>query len=197
MVIRNAVALLLCASLPSFAQTTPPAGTPALNSAAVHRPDQPAKAILARWFRGYEFVPTDADFARLGPRLGGALRDLAGDPNVDLIARVRAVSAMVYATEPATAQFVAALLADSSAASVLRRKAALVLGERLGPEAIPGLVSAFYGAPDDVYLREACAKALGRLGAASRAVRERLRSAESSPTVRAFLADAKRLGDTP
>jgi len=104
---------------------------------------------------------------------------------------------MVYAADVDTLGFVSALLADGSAPSLLRRKAALVLGERAGADATALLVSAFAAADDDTFVREACARALRRIGPAAYSARERLFIGETAPSVRALLREGKRVGETP
>ncbi len=194
---RLLVLLLLGTPLIASAQTRPtPGRSPHTGPVTVGSVDS-ARATLARWFSGYEFVPKARDYRRLKPHLGGALEALVRDPGLDLVLRARAVSAMVYAADADSHGFVSALLADESAPSLLRRKAALVLGERAGADATASLVSAFTAAYDDVFVREACARALRQLGPGAYAARERLLIGETAPSVRALLRAGKRVGETP
>lgn len=157
-------------------------------------PVEQTRRALEGWFAGFEFVPTAKHFARLGPTASPALLELAGDASAHLLVRARAVSAMAYMEDPRTVAWVAALLEDPEAPSVLRRKAALVLAERQGPGAIEPLVQALLNAGDDVPLREACARGLRGLGDASWAVRDALLRDETHPTVRGLLLRDTRIG---
>jgi hypothetical protein len=175
--------------IPSRAPQAPAVSPPGVDAAS-------AKRTLASWFRGYEFVPTAADYQRLGPRLGPALVGLAEDTGLALTARARAVSAMTYAHDAATLGHLTGLLDAPSQPSILRRKAALALGQRAAEAAVSPLVDAFAGAGHDVFLREACARALRGIGPPAHAARETLFAIETAPSVRALLREGKQITGT-
>ncbi|MCA9538001.1 MAG: HEAT repeat domain-containing protein [Myxococcales bacterium] len=189
--------LMLALGLPlaASAQVAPdnePAG-PALTPPPVVRPTD-ARETLRRWFQGFEFVPEEAHFRRLGDGLAPGLLALANDEAQPLTIRARAVSSMIYADDAATGAWLVARLSDPDAPSLLRRKAALAVGERQGAAAIDLLASALINASDDVPLREACARALRGLGPVAYAARDALLKSETAPTVRGLLLDDKRIG---
>lgn len=185
--------LLVFGPVLAWAQVSPSGAPPAPVVSKPVPPIAAAKDTLARWFRGYEFVPTAADYQRLGPRLGPALVGLADDAAVALTARARAVSAMTYAHDAATLAHLTQLLEDPAQPSLLRRKAALALGQRAAAAAVSPLVDAFAAGVGDVFLREACARALRGIGGPAYAARETLFATETAPSVRALLREGKQI----
>jgi len=194
---RFLIFMLVCAPLPGWGQTQPPVGSTPIVNGVLDASIETVRQRLLQWFSGYEFVPEASDYAGLGSHLGPALESIARDSSQDLVRRARAVSAMAYAIDQPTLSFVGALLADEGARPVLRRKAALVLGLRAGEGAVAALASAFGSAIDDVFLREACARALRQLGPAGDETRQRLLIAEKASSVRALLEARKRVGEIP
>ncbi len=193
----RALALLALFALPAGAQTVAPGGGATMpgGGAAIPAPtaDQ-ARQTIRRWFDGFEFVPRAEHFARLGPAAAPALIALAGDAAEHPVVRARALSAMVHLDDPASLSTLAALLESPDAPSLLRRKAALVLAEREGAGALERLTQALLNAPDDVPLREACARGLRGLGPAAHEARDALLRVETAPTVRGLLGAEKRIG---
>lgn len=154
----------------------------------------PARETLRRWFDGFEFVPQAHHYRTLGDALGPALLAIATDPAEHPVVQARAISAMVNATDAATADHLAHLLDDPEAPSLLRRKAALALAERAGPAVTDRLVQTLHNAGNDIALREACARALRTLGPAAYSARDALLRTETAPTVRGLLGAEKRIG---
>lgn len=190
----------------AHAQTVAPGDGPTLTPPGQHQPGaapapQPAAVPAAtardtvrRWFDGFELVPTEQHYRALGDALGPALIGIAADATEHPVVRARAVSAMVYADDPATLDHVTRLLDDPDGASLIRRKAALVLAERTGPAAIDRLAQTLTNAGDDLALREACARGLRIVGPAAITTRDALLRTETAPTVRGLLLPDKRIG---
>jgi hypothetical protein len=193
MIRTSSVLLALLVAGPAVAQTTAPGGSsiPGPAAPAAPAPDvATARKMLLAWFAGYELVPDEARFRRLGDALGPALRSIAADAGEGLLARARAVSALVYAPSAETSAALAALLDDATAPSLLKRKAVLVLGEG-GVAGLDRVVAVFEAARDDVPLREACARALRAMGDEAVAARATLVAGETAPTVLALLRGDK------
>lgn len=149
-----------------------------------------ARDTVRQWFRGYEFVPTEAHFKRIGEHLAPALASIAWDGKEDLLMRARAVSAMVYAPGPVTeAVLVQLAQADES---LLQRKAVEVLALNHGDTHLDLVATVFINASQDLPLREAAARALAHMpGEAALDLRARLHGAEKSPLVKGLLAEHK------
>lgn len=194
----RAAALLLALALasPAAAQVAPDTApaAPDVTVPDAKAPGTTARDTVRRWFDGFEFVPTAEHYARIGAELGPALIAIAADPAEHPVVRARAVSAMAAATDAATLAHLGALLDDPDAESLLRRKAALALAERMGAGAIDRVVQAHHGAGDDVALREACARALRAIGPAAHPARDALLRTETNPTVRGLLGADKNIG---
>ncbi len=181
--------------LPGTAPGTAPGAAPPTAAPPAAAPDAAtARQTIRRWFDGFEFVPRAEHFARLGPAAAPALIALADDTTEHPVVRARALSSMVYLDDPTSAAALARLLESPDAPSLLRRKAALVLAEREGPAAIDRLATALVNAPDDLPLREACARGLRTIGAPAIATRDALLRVETAPTVRGLLGADKRIG---
>ncbi len=191
--LRTSVLLALLAASPAVAQTTAPGGAqiPGPTAPALPTPTvAAARQSLKAWFAGYELVPDEARFRRLGEALGPALRSIATDAGEDLLVRARAVSALVYAPSTETSAVITALLDDAAAPSLLKRKAVLVLAEG-GIAGLDRVVVVFEAARDDLALREACARALRAMGDEALAARATLVAGERAPTVLALLRGDK------
>jgi len=173
-----AVTLLLAAPSVAAAGGPPPATLP---------PDAATVATLRAWFAGYEHVPTEADFKRLGDRLAPALVRLAVDDDEDLLVRARAVSAMLNAPGEPTRLANLALLAAPATPSLLRRKAVQVLAAHTGARHQAEILRVYLQAGADLPLREACARAFRRMGPAAYDLRARLLKTETAPIVKALL----------
>ena len=196
------VPTIIALSGASWAQQSPAVDLAATAQAPAptRAPDAPksvesAERTLKAWFAGYEFVPTDRHFARLGQFLAPALVRVAElDPNP--LFQARAVSAMVHAPGPATEAWLTARLQAADRPSLLLRKAALVLGESYGAKHLELFGAALGQASDDVPLREALARAMLLAGEESKTLRRWILRFEQAPTVRAILG-AKHIGDLP
>ncbi len=196
-----ALAATVLTAAAAHAQTVAPGDGPTLTppgqqpgAAPAPQPAATARDTVRRWFDGFEFVPTEQHFRALGAALGPALIAIADDTTEHPVVRARAISAMVYADDPATLDHVTRQLDDPDGESLIRRKAALVLAERAGPAAIDRLAQTMTNAGDDVALREACARGLRTVGPAAIATRDALLRTETAPTVRGILLPDKRIG---
>lgn len=146
-----------------------------------------AQQTLNSWFAGYEFVPDQSHYKRLGEALPHALRAIVADEDGDLIKRARAVSAMLYAPSPLIEALLVQLVENEAQESLLRRKGLLVLANSYGAEHAPLVYNVWVHSPDDLRLREACAHALRDMGPAGYGTRDSLLRLEKAPTVRAIL----------
>lgn len=154
---------------------------------------QAARDTVRQWFQGYEFVPQEAHFKRVGPHLEVALAGLALNDAEPLHVRARATSALVYAPGDAAAHALVTV-AESQAESLLRRKAVRVLGEVYQDRYLDLIVSVYEDAHDDIFLQEACARALKAMpGDRAIAVRTALHHKAQSPLVKAQLAPPKEI----
>ena len=173
--------VLILALIPAFAS----AQAPSVSA---------AKTTLTQWFNGYEFVPSAADFKRVGPHLESALIGLVGDGQQPLHIRARAISALVYSPSN-TASMALVMLAESTTAeSLLRRKAVRVLGEVYQDRYVDLVVSVYDNAGADLPLKEACAKSLAAMpGQRAIAARAALHGKASNPLLRGALAPTKRI----
>lgn len=174
----RALLMLLVALCPALAAAQAP-------SAAA------ARDTLRTWFQGYEFVPQEAHFKRVGPHLEAALAGLALSDAEPLHVRARAISSLVWAPGEAAAHALVTV-AESTEESLLRRKAVQVLGEVYQDRYLDLVVSVYESARDDVFLQEACARALKAMpGERAVAVRTALHNKAQSPIVKAQLAPPK------
>lgn len=136
---------------------------------------------------GIEDVPTSASFVSLGPTVGQELRDIAVDSTVTLSKRARAVHALGWFPSDDSHAFLINTL--SSTEPSLARGAVHALANGWGEAAIPDIERAL--AAEDVQLRMAATKALGRLpGVPSREALNRRLSVEPSPAVRESIEKA-------
>lgn len=95
--------------------------------------DAEVDALLA----GYEFVPTAADWRRVGDDAAPILMKRAGEAGRDLLDRARAVSSLAHFPTTAVRAWLTALVADASAPDVLRRKATAALVHAFPPATAP------------------------------------------------------------
>ncbi len=187
--------VLLAVATPAAAQLADAPGAAGVDTRpAAEEAVSRTRRTLEAWFAGYEFVPTDDHFARLGVSIEPALVAIAADSDAHPLVRARAVSAMVHARGLATERAMVALLGHPDAPSLLRRKAVLALTERTGTRYLDLVVSAFGSAHGDVPLREACARALRAMGPAADQTRDTLYRATVQPTVKGLLGELKEIG---
>lgn len=185
---RLIIALILMA-LPSLASAQAP-------SVAA------AKTTVQQWFNGYEFVPTEAHFKRVGPHLERALIELAADSKLSIHVRARAVSSLVY-TPTDSAGRALAIIAEANplpvgdGGSLLQRKAVRVLGAVFQDRYLDLIVS-IYEHATDLPLKEACARALTDMpGERVAQVRDALYRKAQHPLLRGQLAPKKRIQVAP
>ncbi len=132
---------------------------------------------------GYERMPTDEDWKRLGPDALGALEQIYADTNALPTRRTRAVASLAQVDNPAAVERLKAILGDERADAQYRSTAALALGTRLGNAAVPALEPALKDR--NTRVREASARAMARLGSpeARRSLEVQLEN-EEDPAVR-------------
>lgn len=154
---------------------------------------QAARDTVRQWFQGYEFVPQEAHFKTVGPHLETALASLVLSDAEPLHIRARAVSSLVHAPGEIGARALV-LVAESRAESLLRRKAVRVLGEVYQERYLDLIVSVYEDAHDDIFLQEACARALAAIpGERAISVRTALHLKAQNPLVKAQLAPPKEI----
>ncbi|WP_225414109.1 HEAT repeat domain-containing protein [Stigmatella hybrida] len=131
-------------------------------------------------------VPQETEWKPLGPAALGVLEELAADPQTPPQRRSRAVTFMAAVDHPQATDRLQAFLQNGDTQPDLRASAATALGLRVGTGAVPTLLPFLQDGSDPV--REAVARALGRLGGAQvqQALEERL-PLEEVPGVREAL----------
>ncbi len=132
---------------------------------------------------GYERVPTDEEWKRLGPEALPALEKIYRDASALPSKRSRAVSGMAQVDNPRANEVLKEIVLDPKSEQHLRATAMLALGYRGGPEAIAALEPML--AHDEPALREGAARALAKVGTpqAKQPLEERL-DRETDPVVR-------------
>jgi HEAT repeat protein len=106
-------------------------------------------------------VPSAQEWTTLGPGAAAVLRAIAADSSQLATRRGRAATALRHFPDADTRSLHERLVADTSAPSVVRRKAALALALSAGELAVPALQPLLQS--DDKRLREGVVKALGRI----------------------------------
>jgi len=132
--------------------------------------------------------PTSPDALRaLGPGVADELVSMVDDDALPRTTRARALHSLGWFPSPATRGVLVAALNGSD--SFMARKAAYALGTGWGEAAVPELKGAL--ASDDQRLRDASARALGKIGgsAADAALSERL-AVEEAASVRESITKA-------
>lgn len=131
-------------------------------------------------------VPQETEWKPLGPAALGVLEELAADPQTPPQRRSRAVTFMAAVDHPQATDRLQAFLQNGDTQPDLRASAATALGLRVGTGAVPTLLPFLQDRSEPV--REAVARALGRLGGAQvqQALEERL-PLEEVPGVREAL----------
>jgi hypothetical protein len=132
---------------------------------------------------GYERMPTDEEWKRIGPDALGVLEQIYLDATALPSRRTRAVASMAQVDNPAAADKLKEILQDGRVDVQYRSTAALALGSRMGSSAVPALEPALKDR--DGRVREASARAMARLGSpeARRSLEEQL-AKEEDPAVR-------------
>ncbi|MGQ0507577.1 MAG: HEAT repeat domain-containing protein [Myxococcaceae bacterium] len=135
---------------------------------------------------GYERIPTDEDWKRLGPNALQVLEQIYADPAVLPTRRTRAVASMAQVDNPAAAERLRSILKDTQADVQYRSTAAQALSARLGPDAVPDLNPSL--SDKDARVREGGAKALSRVsGPEARQLLEDRLGNEEDPAVREII----------
>jgi HEAT repeat protein len=128
---------------------------------------------------GIDTGPDAAAWRRLGPAARDRIAAIAADLDAPLGRRARAVSVLANFPSRRTRKFLAGLLADDAAPSLLRRKAALALARAFGDASVAVLASQAGAA--DPRLRDDVARALASIGSArARAVLQRRLAVETT-----------------
>lgn len=151
----------------------------------------PSRERVRQMLSGVEDVPSDEDWRRLGDGVIPVLIDLYGDADQPPYVRLRAVGAVAAFPRPAVRTFLLAVTRVEGQSDLFIREAVMALARGFGAAASAD-VSPFLG-HDEPVVREAAARALGRIGdaGATRALRARL-TVERDSTVRATIEAALR-----
>lgn len=138
---------------------------------------------------GYEYVPSKADFDRLGPSAYPAVLAVVNDGKALTSTRLRAVAALSMVSDARAEGALEALVFDAQAAVPMRAHATQALGARAGLRTVPVLERVLQDANPE--LREAAVRGLAasRLPAA-RPLLTTQQAKDPSPLVR----DAAREG---
>ena len=110
---------------------------------------------------GFEYVPTKADWDRVGPQAAVVLRKIAADTGAKKVQRARAISSLMFFPQSTTQTFLTSLIGEEGQPLVLRRKALRSLANGFGDRAIP-TVEPFLSSKD-AHLRKTAIKALGSI----------------------------------
>jgi hypothetical protein len=150
--------------------------------------DQRVRELLS----GYEYVPSAADWARIGTpaEVAAALMRLAAKPEGQTLAAVRATSSLAYFPRPEVATFLEKRIGDDTLSPTLRGKAAIALGLGFG-DAKAKVIAPLFAASDEG-LREDAIRAFKTFSspAAERFLEARL-AVEPSERLRAVMTEAK------
>jgi HEAT repeat protein len=135
---------------------------------------------------GYEDVPGAEAWRALGPETLQVLVSLYNDGSEPPYVRLRAVGAAAHYPSPAARTFLLGVARAPGQNDLFVRAAVLALGRAFDQRAVDA-VKSFLGHRDAV-VREAAARALGRMGGpeATRALRARM-DEETDPQVRSAL----------
>lgn len=134
-------------------------------------PDDPVASDIDQRVRdllsGYEYVPTPADWARVGTpeEVSAALVRIAAKPEGQTLSAARATSSLAHFPRPEVATFLEKRIADPKAPAALRGKAAIALASGFGDEKAPVIAPLF--ASSDEALREDAIRAFKRFASPS------------------------------
>ncbi len=158
----TAAALLLCATgcaSQASKQAAEEARAPAPSPAKAPGELRPkVEALLS----GYERIPTDEDWKRLGPEALGVLLQIYQDPAQLPSTRTRAVASLAQVDNPAAVDALKAIVADAAIEAQYRSTAVLALGARTGEKALPQLQPLLEDKSPQ--LRDAASRAIGKVG---------------------------------
>lgn len=115
--------------------------------------------------RGFEYVPTKAEWTQLGPDAAVVLRRIAADPKALATHRGRAVSALAYFDHPDNLTALSTLLGDTKTPEHVKRKALLAAAMAYGDRAVPVIKP--FAAAQSRDVRESAIQALGRINTPS------------------------------
>ncbi len=140
-----------------------PAGGPAVAQQQPLKRDVTAsvESLLA----GYEYVPSDEDWRKLGPDALPVLERIFNDPNALKSTRSRAVSSMGQVAHPDASARLSLIMVDASVDGWFRSRAVLALAYRDGAASAAKITPMLDDTSIDV--REAAGRALGSVGGAA------------------------------
>lgn len=143
---------------------------PALASAQA----APSRERVREMLSGIEHTPSDADWRRLGDGALPVLMELSQADGEAPYVRLRAVGATGAFPRPAVRSFLLAVARADGQSDLMVREAVVTLARAFGPAAVEDLGP--FLRHDEVVVREAVARALGRIGTrdAAAALRQRL-----------------------
>jgi hypothetical protein len=133
---------------------------------------------------GYERIPKQEDWHRLGPDALAALEAIYRDPDALVSRRTRAVASMGQVENPKAEETLRSIIQDPKADVQYRSTAVLALSYRLGPSAAVPQVEPLLESKEPA-MRDAATKALGQLGTAEarKSLEDRL-GKEEDPAIR-------------
>ncbi|MCA9606340.1 MAG: HEAT repeat domain-containing protein [Myxococcales bacterium] len=151
----------------------------------------PSRERVREMLSGIEHTPSDADWQRLGDGVLPVLMELYQHTDEAPYVRMRAVGAVGAFPRPAVRTFLLAVARAEGQNDLMVREAVVTLARAFGPDAVGDLRP--FLAHDEVVVREATARALGRVGTrdATAALRQRL-SVERDVVVREAIEAALR-----
>ena len=158
-------------------------------SAAAQAP--PSEAHVRELLSGIESVPTDADWRRLGDGALPVLIDLFNRPTEAPYVRLRALGATGAFPRPAVRTFLLAAARADNQSDLLIREAVVTLARAFGAASVSDIAP--FLSHREVVVRDATARALGRIGGARalRVLRSRL-ALERDAGVRSSIEGALR-----
>lgn len=148
---------------------------------------EPSREQVRSLLTGFEHVPTDAEWQRLGDGVLRHLIALYDDPSQPAYVRLRAVGATGAFPVPATRTFLLAVTRAPRQSDLLTREAVRALGRGFGARAQRELAG--FLTHDSPLVREVAARALGRAGVGDDALRDRL-ATERNDEVRSAIQAA-------
>lgn len=138
------------------------------------------EASVNALLNGYERVPTAEDWKRLGPTAYTVLDRLIASPDTLPSVKSRAISSLVHVQNPEALPRLEGLVKDAALAPPLRATAVLALAARGGQPTQTTLAPLLQN--PDARVREAAARALGRLASPTAREALELRLADEKDT---------------
>ena len=143
----------------------------------------PSRERVREMLSGIEHTPSDADWRRVGDGALPVLIELSQDTREPPYVRLRAVGATGAFPRAAVRTFLLAVARAPGQSDLLVREAVVTLARAFGPAAVDDLAP--FLAHDEVVVRDAAVRALGRIGTPEALAARRARlPRERDPVVR-------------